>query len=116
MVIPHLAGSGWALSSFQLTLAILNFPFNEITQSITLNDLFRNMCSAIDKAKTTGLIAIALERACHVPFSRRVEESKFFAICNVTQSSYFHLCCVKKTIRVTSMIDVLQKIWMQSNI
>ena len=115
MMVPTLSGSGWPLSSFQLALAILNFSFNEFTQFVTLKDLFRDMCSAIDKAKTTGLVAIALERAGHVPFSRWIKESELFAFCYVTQSSYFHFCCIKEAIGIASMIDVLQEIRVQRN-
>lgn len=103
------------LSSFQLALAILNFSFDEITQFISLEYFFRDMCSAIYKTKTTGLIAIALKRACHLPFSGRIKESELFAFCDIAQSSYFHFTGVKKTVRIASMINVLQEIRMQGN-
>src|SRR6187549_1380315 len=104
-----------ALSSFQFAQAIMNFPFDEITQLITLKYFFWNVCSSIDKTKTAGLIAIALKRACHVPFSRWIEESEFFAFFYITQSSYFHLCCIKETIGIASMINILKEIRMQRN-
>ena len=90
----------------------MNFPFDEITQLITLKYFFRNMGGSIDKTKTARLIAIALERACHVPFSRWIEESELFAFFDITQSGYFHLCCIKETIGIASMINVLQEIRM----
>ena len=34
------------------------------------------------------------------------------AFCYITQSSYLHFCCIKETIGVTPVIDVLQEIRM----
>src|SRR6188768_1670100 len=109
LTVPLKCGIGKPLSSFQFAQAIMNFPFDEITQLIMLEYFFRNVCGSIDKTKTAGLIAIALKRACHVPFSRWIKESEFFTFCYLTQSSYFHLCCIKETIGIASMINVLEK-------
>ena len=71
------------------------------------------MSSAIYQPDATGLIAVTIEGACHIPFGRRIEKSKLFTGFNVSERSYFHLCGIEETIGITSMIDILQKIRMQ---
>jgi hypothetical protein len=70
-----------------------------------------NMCGASDFTKTLTASAKTSKRLGHVPLGGWIKEGHLIALCNLFQCNYFHRMRIKKHIRITAMIDVLQMLW-----